>query len=78
MFQIDDNVTASISGLTISKGFCYYAAVDDLGSLTLTGCTLSDNVGVGNAGGVGGKATPGGGSLHQGLGDRVRLRVQRQ
>lgn len=60
VFQIAASVTASISGLTISKGFCYYAAVDDLGSLTLTGCTLSDNVGVGNAGGVGGRATPGG------------------
>ena len=48
VFQIAANVTASISGLTISKGFSYYASVDDLGSLTLTGCTVSDNTGVGN------------------------------
>ncbi len=67
VFQIADNVTASISGLTISGGFDYTAAVVDLGSLTLTSCTLSDNVGVGNAGGVGGKATPGGGLYVKGL-----------
>ena len=60
VLQIAPNVTASISGLTISKGFCYYAPVDDLGLLTLTGCTISNNIGVGDVG-IGGKATPGGG-----------------
>jgi Bacterial Ig-like domain (group 3)/Right handed beta helix region len=60
VFQIAANVTATISGLTITGGFTYYASVDDLGSLTLTGCTVTDNIGVGHAG-AGGKITPGAG-----------------
>ena len=60
MFQIAANVRASISGLTITGGFTYYAAVDDLGTLNLTSCTVSGNIGVGYAG-LDGQGTPAGG-----------------
>src|SRR5262249_38329641 len=35
IFQIENVVTATISGLTVSDGFAGYAAVDDLGTLKL-------------------------------------------
>ena len=45
VFQIDDGVTASISGLTISGGYAYYGGggVNNAGSLTMTSCTVSGN-----------------------------------
>ena len=59
VFQIADGVAASISGLTITKAFTNYGAIDDLGTLTLSGCTLSSNTIVAPGGGlfVGGTAT---------------------
>ena len=47
VFQIDDGVTASISGVTISDGETEYpesgAGLANYGTATLTGCTLSGN-----------------------------------
>lgn len=49
VFQVDQPVTASISGLTITDGSAAYGGgVLNDGSLTLTGCTVSGNT----AGGV--------------------------
>ncbi len=53
VLRIAANVTASISGITISNDFDYSAALSDIGSLNLTDCTISGNVGVGNVGGGG-------------------------
>ena len=45
MFQVDEGVTASISGLTISGGQAAGngGGVYNSGTLTLTGCTVSGN-----------------------------------
>ena len=47
VFQIDDGVTASISGLTISGGAIGYPGIGgglaNYGTATLTGCTFSGN-----------------------------------
>ncbi len=47
VFQIDDGVTASISGVTISDGTTGYpdsgAGLANYGTATLTGCTVSGN-----------------------------------
>ncbi len=45
VFQIDSGVTATISGLTIEDGYTYIGGgVDSSGNLTLTDCTLLDNI----------------------------------
>jgi hypothetical protein len=52
VFQVGKGVTASITGVTITDAFTNYAAVDDLGSLTLSNCTLTANTAVAPGGGL--------------------------
>jgi hypothetical protein len=48
IFQVDAGVTVSISGLTISNGNgSDSSGIYDLGTLTVTGCTISGNMGDG-------------------------------
>ena len=53
VFQVDANVTASISGLTITGGNSASngGGVNNYGSLTLTNCTVSGNSASGGSGG---------------------------
>ena len=52
VFEIEPGVKASISGLTVRDAFTGYSAVEDLGTLTLSSCTLSDNTIAGQGGGL--------------------------
>src|SRR5262249_28539822 len=53
VFQIDELVTASVSGLTITggnAGYDYGGGLNNLGMLTLTNCTVSGNSAVAGGG----------------------------
>jgi len=55
VFHITNNVTATIAGLTVAFGFNGVtggAILQDSGSLTLTGCTISSNAASGYGGGI--------------------------
>jgi hypothetical protein len=66
VFQIDEGVTASISGLTITGGstgyFQYGAGVFNEGTTTLTNCTISGNTARPNYIAFGGGLATGGGA----------------
>ena len=53
VFQVDAGVTASISGMTIANGSSDSGGgILNLGTLTLTDCTVSGNTVTGNGGGI--------------------------
>jgi parallel beta-helix repeat protein len=54
VFQVDANVTASITGLTISEGHAPVGGglYNDGGNLSLTDCTITGNLGANSGGGV--------------------------
>jgi hypothetical protein len=62
VFQVDANVTASISGLTITGGNTVYSGggLYNNGTITLTNCTISGNI----ANDTTGNQTDGGGGLY--------------
>ena len=62
VFQVNSGVTASLSGLTITAGSAVYGGgMDNLGTVTLTDCTLS-----GDSAQSAGNAAAGGGLVNKG------------
>ncbi|MFI5455752.1 MAG: beta strand repeat-containing protein [Isosphaerales bacterium] len=52
-FQVDNGVTANISGLTISGSFAGYGGgIENDGTLTVTDCTIANNEADGDGGGI--------------------------
>ena len=67
VFQIDDGVTAAISGVTISNGTIGYpgsgGGLANYGTATITGCTISGNYAYFDAQGAAGVFNSGGANL---------------
>ena len=53
VFTVDPSVTASLTGLTIANGKSDFGGgIENLGTLTLTGCTVSGNTATSKGGGI--------------------------
>ncbi len=58
VFDIENGVTADISGLTITDGYAGNGgAIENLGTLALTDCTVSDSTSSGDGGGIDNQGT---------------------